>query len=80
MESAQPKPELTGQRLRVFQALAGREWRPLPEISALTGDSQNSVSAQIRFLKRSEWGGYQVLKRRRGREASGLFEYWLVTK
>jgi biotin operon repressor len=78
MDDAQPNPKLTGQILRVYEALTAGEWVTLPEIAVTTGDSQSSCSAQVRHLRKKDNGGYQVLKRRRGRAASGLFEYWLV--
>ena len=80
MDGAQPNPKLSGQILRVYEALTAGQWVSLPEIAATTGDSQSSCSAQIRHLRKKENGAFQVLKRRRGREASGLFEYWLVTR
>ena len=70
-------PKLTGQRLRIYDALTAGEWLTLPELEARTGDSQSSISAQMRHLKRPENGGYPIKKRRRGNDASGYFEYWL---
>lgn len=79
MENAQPKP-LAGQIERVYLALSSGEWLTLPELHQRTGDSVASISAQIRHLRKRENGSHRILKRRRGRVASGLFEYRLFQK
>lgn len=51
------------------------KWRTLSEISALTGDGEASISARLRDLRKDEFGGLNVDRRRRGDESRGLFEY-----
>jgi len=70
---------LTGQILRVYNAMADGQWRTLDEIHALTGDPHASISAQLRHLRKKRFGAHVVDKRRRGRPESGLWEYRLVT-
>jgi hypothetical protein len=77
MDSALRNPKLAGQILRVFEALTSGRWLTLPELHERTGDPVSSISAQIRHLRKPENGSYTILKRRRGRDESGLFEYRL---
>lgn len=53
-------------------------WRTLGEISHITGHPAASVSAQLRHLRRPEFGSWTVEKRSRGDRARGLFEYRLL--
>lgn len=69
---------LTGQTLRVFSLMKDGVYRTLDEIAAQTGDPSASVSAQLRHLRKERFGAHQVLKQRRGRPGSGLFEYRLA--
>lgn len=48
-------------------------WRTLAEISGALGYPESSVSAQLRHLRKPQFGSYQVPKRRRNRR--GLWEY-----
>ena len=50
--------------------LQGR-WRTLEDIRSWTGIPEASVSAQLRHLRKTRFGGYVVEKRRRGQ----LWEY-----
>jgi hypothetical protein len=68
---------LTGQLLRVYDAMRGGAWRTLTEISAITGDGEASISAQLRNLRKDRFGGFTIEKRSRGDRAIGLFEYRL---
>lgn len=69
---------LTGQILRVYNALkqSGGEWLSIPEIQNLTGDSGNSISAQIRNLRKAEFSSFDVRGRHRS-ASGGLWEYKL---
>lgn len=71
---------LTGQILRVFDAMKDSSWRTLDEIVALTGDPHASVSAQLRHLRKPRFGGHTVERRHRGDKARGLFEYRVVPR
>lgn len=66
------------QMVRVLNALKRATWLTLVELNNLTGDPVPSVSAQIRHLRKPEHGSHLIVKRRRGRSESGLFEYHLV--
>jgi predicted transcriptional regulator len=50
-----------------------REWATLQEIAQDLGFPESSVSAQLRHLRKPEFGGYRVDKRRRG--STGCWEY-----
>ena len=72
------KARLTGQVLRVFDAMRDGKWRTLGEIGAATGDPQASISAQLRHLRKKRFGSHTVEKRARGDRSVGLFEYRLI--
>jgi hypothetical protein len=64
---------LTGQLLRVRGAMEGGVWRTLTELADLTGrSSEAGVSARLRDLRKSRFGGHTVERRRR---TQGLWEY-----
>jgi hypothetical protein len=69
---------LTGQILRVFSLMKDGKWRTLGEIQEKTQDPQASISAQLRHLRKSRFGGHTVNKRRRGLPEDGLFEYQVI--
>lgn len=69
---------LTKQLGRVWSALQGGQWLTLDEIAKKTGDPQASISARVRDLRKQNFGGYEVERRRRGEPANGLWEYRLV--
>jgi uncharacterized protein (DUF2132 family) len=68
---------LTGQLLRVFDVMRDGVWRTLDQISAATGDPQPSISAQLRHLRKSRFGGHDVEK---AYIANGLYRYRLDVK
>jgi hypothetical protein len=69
---------LTGQIKRVFECMKDGVFRTLGEIERTTGDPQASISAQLRHLRKSRFGGHIVSKRPRGERSQGLFEYQLI--
>lgn len=71
---------LTGQILRVFEAMKDARWRTLDEIVSLTGDPHASVSAQLRHLRKPRFGAHTVERRHRGDKARGLYEYRVVPR
>jgi len=71
------RERLTKQLVRVFTALRSGFWFTLREIENMTGDPQASISAQLRHLRKPEFGGYIIEKRRRGRDGNGTWEYRL---
>lgn len=78
--SQHDQARLTGQILRVFDAMKDSQWRTLDEIVGLTGDPHASISAQLRHLRKPRFGGHTVERRHRGDKARGLFEYRLVPR
>jgi len=73
-------PELDGKRLtgqirRIHDLMKDGRWRTLSEIEFYTGDPQASISAQLRNLRKPEFGSHIIVKRRRGEPSHGLWEY-----
>ena len=67
---------LSGQLRKVRDFMTDRDWHTLAEICAAVGvESQASVSARLRDLRKTKFGGYTVERRRRGEASAGLFEY-----
>src|SRR3974390_1818862 len=55
-------------------------WLTLRELRALTSYGEASISAQLRHLRKAEYGGYELLKRHRedawrGVRGASLWEY-----
>jgi hypothetical protein len=74
-DPAYDSERLTKQLGRVYAAQIDGEWRTLGEISAVTGDPWQSVSARLRDLRKKRFGSYNVEGRRRGDPGDGLWEY-----
>ena len=78
------KKRLTGQCLRVFNLMKDGKWRTLDEIQSESEnrtkikDSQASISAQLRHLRKDRFGSHTVDHRARGDRSKGLFEYQLI--
>jgi hypothetical protein len=53
-------------------------WMTLRELGGLTGYGEASISAQIRHLRKEEFGGFIVAKRHRGLEKRGVWEYRIL--
>jgi len=73
-------PELDGKRLtgqirRIHDLMKDGRWRTLAEIEFYTSDPQASISAQLRNLRKKEFGSHIIVKRRRGEPKRGLWEY-----
>jgi hypothetical protein len=66
---------LTGQLLRIFNAMKDGSWRRLADIERITGDPQTSISAQLRHLRKQKFGAHTVNRRYL---YDGLYEYQLV--
>ena len=70
-------PNKDGQRIKkqhekIRDIMIDGVWRTLSNIESLTSYPQASISAQLRHLRKQKFGGYIVLKRRKG---IGLWEY-----
>ena len=68
-------PRLSSQLERVYHLMADGQARTLGEISDLTGDPHASVSAQLRHLRKTRFGGHSVSKEYLGH---GLYRYRLA--
>jgi len=66
---------LTDQHRKIRALMLDGRWRTLHEIAEATGESEASVSAQLRHLRKPRFGSYVVDKRRRGQAKRALFEY-----
>jgi hypothetical protein len=71
---------LSGQLLRIFQAMRDGQFRTLEEIATITGDPPASISAQLRHLRKPRFGLHTVNKRSRGERKHGLYEYQLIVR
>ena len=74
-EAEQDKFRLDQQLQRIRQWMLPRGWHTLAEISEACEDPPASVSAQLRHLRKTKFGAYTVVKRRRGSAERGLWEY-----
>jgi hypothetical protein len=66
---------LNEQTVRVYRVMLDEQWRTLQEIAAVTHDPLPSISARLRDLRKSAFGGFDIQRRRRGLATSGLWEY-----
>lgn len=71
---ARDRKRLTGQLLRVYNAVSDGRWRTLALISSLCGDPAASVSAQLRNLRKPQFGSHNIERRH---VKGGLYEYRL---
>jgi hypothetical protein len=67
---------LNAQALRVWYAMRDGAWWTLAGLAECTGDPEASVSARMRDLRKPQFGGHQVDRRRVG--DSGVFQYRLT--
>ena len=70
---------LNGQLLDIFECISDMGWYSLKDIEEETGHGQASISAQLRNLRKSRFGGY-IIDRKRAFDGSGLYLYRLVGK
>ena len=61
----------------VRSLMADGRWRTLAEIVVVTGGSEAGISARLRDLRKTAFGGHTVERRYRG---DGLWEYRLIVK
>lgn len=71
---------LTGQMLRIFNVMKDGRWRTLGELAHLADAPEGSASAQLRNMRKQEFGGHTVNRRRVGDRSRGLFEYQVIEK
>lgn len=67
------------QALAVYRVMRDGKWRTLEEIGKATGytHSMPGISARLRDFRKERFGGFEVLRRRRGEAKIGLHEYRL---
>ena len=53
-------------------------WITLRELSFVTHYGEASISARVRDLRKEQFGGYTVERRRRGDPTKGIWEYLIV--
>jgi len=68
---------LAGQLLRIFDVMRDGRWRTLKSIANITRDSETSISAQLRHLRKKKFGAHTVNRRHLG---SGLYEYQVIPR
>ena len=66
---------LTGQMLRVFEAMSDHGWWTIADLAARCGGSEPAISARIRDLRKIRHGAWVVERECVGR---GLFRYRLT--
>jgi len=64
---------IDSQMRRVLDAMIEGYWTSLDELARITNDPESSLSAQLRHLRKSRFGGWIVEKRRRN--GKGTWEY-----
>ena len=66
---------LTKQLAVVAAVMSDGKWHTLSAIASITGCNHASISARLRDLRKTKFGGYTVERRRAANVESGLFEY-----
>lgn len=69
---------LSKQYNRIFSIMADGGWRTYKEIAALSGDPENSISAQLRHMRKPRFGSHVIERRSRDDREKGLYEYRLT--
>ena len=66
---------LAKQHERILTFMLGSGWKTLAEIEDALGYPQASISAQLRHLRKKQYGSFVVNKQRRA--GRGTWEYWV---
>jgi hypothetical protein len=77
-EPEHDQARLTGQLARVWTVTRDQQWRTAPEIGAVTGDPDASVSAQLRHLRKRRFGAHVLEKRLTHDPERARWEYRLL--
>ena len=77
-EATKDEKRLNHQAEIVWNLMRDGEWRTLQEISARTKAPEASVSARLRDLRKEDFGGHTVARRRCA--AGGTYEYRLLVR
>lgn len=78
-DPSRDKIRLTGQILRIYDLMKDEHWRTLSDIASKTNDPEASISAQLRNLRKKQFGSHIVNRRHVGNPENGLYEYQLIT-
>jgi len=62
----------------IYELMKDKKWRTLKEISQATGHEKANCSAQLRNLRKENFGSHTIDKRPRGDRSQGLYEYALI--
>lgn len=79
-EAEHDEGRLMSQIARVFWLMRDGKPRTLEEIQTITGGELTSISARLRDLRKSKYGGFIVKRQPRGERRHGLFEYTLLVR
>jgi hypothetical protein len=77
---------LSGQLRRVYECTKDGEWRTLSELQFRISqsypfrDSESSISARLRDLRKDRFGSFNMERRRRGEANRGTFEYRVIER
>lgn len=69
---------LTKQIKRIYDLMKDGKWRTLEQMVTATGDPAASVSAQLRNLRKKQFGSHVIERRHSGDRENGLWEYRLL--
>lgn len=75
IDTAKDSKPLTEQMLRVYNVMKDGKARTVKAIAAITEDSETSVSAQLRNMRKPEYGSMDV---RLIPQGNRLYEYRLI--
>lgn len=75
------EPERDGKRINkqlqeVYAAMQDGQWRTLYRLHTMTGHPEQSLSARLRDLRKTKFGGYTVERRR---AHGGTWEYRVLS-
>lgn len=73
-DAGQDCERLTGQLLKVYEAMAGGGWHSLAELAERCGGSEAGVSARIRDLRKPRFGAHKI-ERQRQSPFTGVWIY-----
>ena len=74
-DDARDRERLTGQMLRIWDLMIDGQWRSVSAIASVLSIPETSASAQLRSLRKKDFGGHDVQRRHNG---AGYYEFKLV--
>jgi hypothetical protein len=76
-DHARDSARLTAQQQRIFELMKDGKWRTIRHIALEVNAPENSVSAQLRHLRKPRFGSHTVERRHEG---GGLYSYRLIVR